>query len=309
SFDAVPVPEPPKEPIEIRDRLIGVTGDISAAGWVRKFDCSVEEFLRRSHLGEAPPTYWVRRFYFEFYCQQGRVVIELADPVVEYNAGDGDHEDWRPLPHTTPMPGPPDAKPKPDSIPEIVIVQDDGHVERVDPRDYLDEHGVPRETDTLQWELDKQARAVDRAIQGEDQEDEEDDDRFMAEMELMDHLIDHENGEPVANALYTARNLPSPDEIPEDEIEPLVKGIVGEMAMYGVALDACEHCTLRDIYRIIYENIHTEWRFHPELAGTGWVQHYSTSDYCRKCAEEFEKEFEAEEKARKESEKKQGADE
>lgn len=305
SFEVAQPPSPPAESVGVRPHLFGSTGDISAAGWVRQFDCSVEEYLRRSKLGEAPPTYWVRRFYFEFYCQQGRVVIELSNPTVEYNAGDEDHEDWRPLPNTKPMPGPPDKKPDPNSIPEMVIFDDEGRVERVDPRDYLDERGESREINSLQHELDKQSRAVDRAISGAS-----DDDDIIAELEATDNAmldaIDDEKGDPISQALYTAHNLPAPDEIAEEEIEPLLKALVGEMALYGMSFSICDHYSLRDAYRLLYNNMDDEWRFHPKLAVTGWVQSFSTSDHCKKCDEEFDErnrefnaKFEAEQKLKK----------
>ncbi|MEN6625159.1 MAG: hypothetical protein ABFD69_02905 [Candidatus Sumerlaeia bacterium] len=53
-------------------------------------------------------------------------------------------------------------------------------------------------------------------------------------------------------------------------------------------IDICQHYSLRDVYRLLYDNMHDEWRFHPELAGTGWVQHYSTWEYCKECERELE---------------------
>ncbi|MCL4695346.1 MAG: hypothetical protein KJ060_22880, partial [Candidatus Hydrogenedentes bacterium] len=98
-------------------RQIGPTGNMSAKEWVRTFDCPMEEFLQRSRLGEPPPTVWRRRLYLEWYSQNGRVVIEMADPILEECVrepkDDDDEGEWIPIPHLALPPDLPGIERKP----------------------------------------------------------------------------------------------------------------------------------------------------------------------------------------------------
>ncbi len=69
---------------DLRPHQIGVTGEMTAARKVRTFDCSNEEFIRRSKLGEPPPTRWEDCLYLEWFSQNGRVVIELLFSKVRF---------------------------------------------------------------------------------------------------------------------------------------------------------------------------------------------------------------------------------
>lgn len=287
-FEAAPSYENPPELPKVAGHLIGVTGTITAANWGKAFECSTKEFVRRASFGEPPPTTWKRLLYFEFYSQHGRTLIELLGPKLEYDAGGVDGEDWRPLPEQERRT---EALAEPD-FPEIVVVHRTGEVEHIDPREYLDQHEASDTMSRLQRLLDSQNDAVERAIRGESDKDSDDIDGCIAEMELMDYLIDHKEGDPLALAFQTPRRLPLPDEIPEDQIEPLLKSLLAELALFNIALHVCEHYSLRDTYRLLVEKLHDEWTYHPELAGTGWVQNYMTSEYCPKCDEECDRDYE-----------------
>ena len=63
---------------------VGPTGTMTAARMVKVSDYPPAEFYIRSKLGEPPPTEWKRCLYLEWYSQNGRVVMELADPVLEF---------------------------------------------------------------------------------------------------------------------------------------------------------------------------------------------------------------------------------
>jgi hypothetical protein len=292
-FEAAPAPtEAPERPNEIAGHLIGVTGTIAADSWVRVFDCSPEEFYRRAKLGEAPPTRWARRFYFEFYSQHGRTLIELGGPTLLVHGGGGE-EDWSPLPDPPPPtePADPDEETRRKRAaespgPEITIVRSTGETERVDPREVLDRMDAEEGEGDLQRSLDAEAARVDRAIREPLSEDEDESAREMASLELMDRLIDRGEGDPLILAFKSPQRLPAPDDVPEEKVEPLLKGLLAELALFGVALHVCEHYTPREAYRLLVENIATEWKFRPELVGTGWVQNFMTGEYCKQCEEE-----------------------
>ena len=72
--------------------------------------------------------------------------------------------------------------------------------------------------------------------------------------------------------------------------------------MFDAALDTCQtdeeilawlkarvpEARRDEANRWLLEEILVEGRFHPEMVGSGWVQHYSTWESCPECAQEFE---------------------
>ncbi|MDZ4857406.1 MAG: hypothetical protein SGI88_00365 [Candidatus Hydrogenedentes bacterium] len=272
-----------------RDMQVGTTGDMTAEGWVRTFECSVEEFLRRSRLGEPPPTTWKRRLYLEWFSQNGRVVLELGGAIVEQCTrqplNNDDEGEWAPLPNRA-MPPELDTSPKPagPSITVMRLEEDTAKVERWAPP--LQE--VEGDADSLQGQLDQEARAIDRALQGDPAGD--DDEECIREMELIDYCMEHAQERPIGNLLKGTRELPAPEPLDDDQIEIELKTLLGELALLGIALDVCEHFTPRDCYRLLRDKILPEGEAYEELVGTGWVQHVCTSDYCEQCQKDADAE-------------------
>jgi hypothetical protein len=280
---------------------IGPTGTMTAQGWARVLPCSVEEFMRRSKLGEPPPTPWKRRLYLEWFSQNGRVVIEMADPVVEVCVREPKDEDdegeWEPLPN---LALPPRAM-EPGAVtgPEITAFHLD--TETWTPS----EHGAAEEDEApssamLQRQLDAEAAAIDRAMRGEPEssDDEESESEATREMELIDYCMDHCEEQPISSLLDGTDKLPPTDELDDNEVEAELKTLLARMAMLGIALDVCEHFTPRDCYRLLKDRVLPEPHAYAELIGTGWVTHIPTYEYCETCeamAElEFKDEFDAE---------------
>jgi len=275
---------------------VGPTGTMTSARMVKVSDCPPAEFYIRSKLGEPPPTEWKRCLYLEWYSQNGRVVVELADPVLEFV----DSED-----------------PFADGMSPLELEQADSGLSGLDiTAIHLDEEAgihqaytaqsedVDREAhddtfglipDELQRQLDAEARKIDRAIGSEEDESE-----TIREMELMDHLIEHSDGEPVWSILDAPSKLPHPDDLDDQQVEGILKSILVQLALFGIALDVCEHCTPRDAYRMLIERVLKEERFHPELRQTQWVQHFMTHDFCKQCEVEAENKYEEYERRRKE---------
>jgi hypothetical protein len=276
---------------------IGPTGTMTAKGWVKTFDCPIEEFLQRSNLGEPPPTTWRRRLYLEWYSQNGRVVVEMADPVIEecvrQPEGEDDEGDWALLPHLTLPPELPGTK-RVEGM-EATTFHLDGdevHIEhwsmRKDPEPEEDEYGlVP---DDLQRELDKEARAVDRAMRGLDPADED----VSPEMEFMDQCLEHSETRPVVSLLDDIDKLPRPEALDDEAVETELKNLLMQLAMLNVTLDVCEHCTPRDCYRMLLDDILAGNETYEEFIGTGWTHHMMTSEYCPKCLAENEDDAEME---------------
>jgi hypothetical protein len=314
------------DPSGLAWQQVGPTGTMTADRQVRVFDCPVEEFLRRSELGEPPPTEWKRCLYLEWYSQNGRVVLELPDPVLEFV----EHVQW-PRPQnqiktnapTAEDPTDPSAEESPPEATGLGVTEirlnDDGQTEITqqffptssddDGPDVVhfgedaaedDEPENPYQLfpPDLQKQLDVQAYHTDWTIQGETDDPEKPE--SIREMELMDYLIENSDGEQLDSACHVPVPLDKIDFLSDKQAEQALKDILGQLAMSGVALDVCKHFTPRMAYRLLLEEIFPEDRFFPELRGTRWVQHYSTWEYCPQCDAEIQKDVEESERRRRE---------
>jgi hypothetical protein len=72
---------------------IGVPGTMTAARRVKATDCPPDELYTRCKRDEPPPFAWKRCLYLEWFSQNGRVVIELVDPILELVEVDESAED------------------------------------------------------------------------------------------------------------------------------------------------------------------------------------------------------------------------
>ena len=269
---------------------IGPTGNMTAARKVKVTDCSVEELCQRCKLGEPPPFTWKPLLYLEWYSQNGRVVIEMADPIIEFIEGDGGQATEEPV--------------SDEELEEAaggfsvtaVQIDEDGevHTETFTAEDLAeeaDEDPYGLLPDDLQRQLDRDARDTDRALGGDDDVDE-----VMRETELMDDLIEHLDGEPLLELLHSPKSFPPPDKLADDEAEGALKTLLGELALFGIALDVCEHYAPRDAYRLLVEEILPNESAYRELQGTQWVQHFSTYEHCEQCEAELEREWQERER-------------
>lgn len=277
-----------------QERQIGPTGTMTAQGWVKVMPCGVEEFTRRAKLGEPPPTRWVRRLCLEWHGQNGRVVVEMADPLVEWfpegGKDEGKGEFWRLLPNLEPVPDcAMRAAPLPglDIFPPEAAAGDDpraGHWSRLD----------------LTGSGDEEERFARDELDDDDPDDYPDEDFFsgddepgeqcgeyesMAEAALVDGCLEKE-GVPLADLLGGLKGLPRGKTLRDEEAEAHLKPLLARLAMLNIAFDICEHFTPRAAYRVLTEHVLRRARGHPEMSGSGWVQHFSTHDYCRKCQDE-----------------------
>ncbi len=283
---------------------VGPTGTMTADRKVKVSDCPAEELYLRTKLGEPPPFEWKRLLYLEWFSQNGRVVVEIPDPVIEFVEEDdlkGDSADTRagntagnaPEDLLDDLPWEDNAS-SPEG-PEITAVHldEDGNaffedLTPVDSED-ADEERNPFEvvSDELQRQFDADASQTDREIQSD-----EDKPQSLRELELMDDLMENGPGEPIVSIFDGPVKLPSPDKLDDAEAEDALKVLLGQLALYGVALDVCEHYTPRDCYRLLIEEVCRKEHVYPELRNTQWVQHFSTSEYCEACLAQFDEEVE-----------------
>jgi hypothetical protein len=293
---------------------IGPTGTMTAARRVRVADCPPEELYRRCQLGEPPPTHWRKCLFLEWFGQNGRVVVEIVDPVIEFL-------ERIPLDSTAAGALPPPESPAAEieaadaaegqCLPETGLsitslrLDENGNAEISDEIPFMDDaqdQNVGEEDDDdpveagdgynlipqeLQQQFDAETRETDRGLAGE-----EDKPRSLREMELMDDLIENHDGELLASLFEIPIRFARPEQLDDQQIEQSLKTLLAELALYNVALHVCEHFTPRETYRLLLEQICNEERAFPQLRGTQWVQHFSTSDFCQRCETEVLRDYE-----------------
>lgn len=279
---------------------IGPTGVMTAAHRAKVPTCSMDELSELLALG-LPIEFEVKRvLYLEWYSQNGRMVIELPDPIIEYatRSDDSKATEWLPLPQ-------PDwPEPFDDSVnadmplcgPEITVIHidDDGRAtaRQLDPLSYEEDlpagHAAPHcdsPDRDLQSYLDSLSAETDRAAGIAPEEPDE----FQREIELIDDIYDrNEPGEPLVTLFNARQQLPPADSLTEEQAEASVKVILARMALACVALHVCKHYTMLDVYKLLTGKFGTDGEWHPEIRGTGWVQNYATSDWCPECDREDE---------------------
>ena len=75
------------EDVDLADRQSGVAGEITASRKVRVFDVPLEQALRITREGKAPPEHMGNCFYLEWFSDtNGRVVIESTDYKIDISA-------------------------------------------------------------------------------------------------------------------------------------------------------------------------------------------------------------------------------
>jgi len=250
-----------QEPPELNPHQIGATGDMTAARKVKVADCSIEELMYRCKAGEPPPFRWVRCLYLEWYSQNGRVVIEVGDPILEF-------VDFQSIPGVSADTLPPAPEP-----PEEGDEPPQGGLEVAEVR--LDDQGKPHVTHHL-ISADGEHEVV---------EEEPDDPYGLFSPDAGDEAADgptgDSDGDTVGDIVSYLGPLPLPEDLDDAEVEGHLKGVLGALAMYGIALHVCEHYSVRDTYRLLRDTILLKERARPELGLT----RFTTADYCGQCQE------------------------
>jgi hypothetical protein len=263
-----------------RNQQIGPVGEITAARKRKTFEGSAEEFYLRSKL--PPPVHWSQCLYMEWFSQNGRVVIELADPEFRFvEAGDAPES---PVGVDDFPEGAEDSGAG--AIPDAMGVFPDDEMDPLAGHDVAEEEAANGEDesyglipDDLNRELERSARRTDREIAGESA----DASKAIEECEMLDDLIEHGEGTPTGKLLAELR-LPSPaEDLTESQAGQAMSAALMELALFGVAFHICEHCSIQDAYRILIEKVCAECTVFPEMRGTSFVQHFSTSDFCQHC--------------------------
>jgi hypothetical protein len=76
--------------------------------------------------------------------------------------------------------------------------------------------------------------------------------------------------------------------LPDDQLDDLrleqeLRKLLALLAIYGVAVDVCEHFTDRETYRVLLREVLPVEETYPRLPQIGYVQHYLLHNYCPRC--------------------------
>lgn len=270
---------------------VGSPGTMTAARKVQAFDCSVEEFLHRSQLGEQPPVDWKRCLCLEWYSQNGRMVLELVNPIIEFldsqldtglssendDLGDDSFEN--------------DDSESSVSGPEITAIgiDDDGNAHvydlspeiEVDDRDNDDPYGL------FPADLESEIGASSPVVDWRPEVDEE----TLKLWAQWDEIFDGTKDVPICTLFDPPLKLTPTDRLDDEQVRIALSVLLGRLALHGIALDMCEHATPRAAYQYLVEDILRREFAHPNLNATGFVRHYSTSDDCEECQAEFDRQY------------------
>ncbi|MBA3311928.1 MAG: hypothetical protein M3552_18520 [Planctomycetota bacterium] len=210
------------------------------------------------------------RLTLEWFSQNGRVTLDLADPVLEAVPDEDD----------------PDQEADDEAEADLAALAGGDDLD-----DDEDPYGLfPQD---LMEHFDSQADQIDREILPDSESV-----RGMSEVEYMEDLIENGEGVPIGNVFDPPIKLPRPEGLSDDVVEASLKRLLAQLARHGISLDICEHFSPRESYQLLLEEICPFEMTHPQLEATRWVQHFSTSDFCETCEAEFEREVEEYEKNR-----------
>lgn len=313
---------PPLDRKSIAWQQIGVTGDMLIRQ-VRSFQCSIDDFLRRTRAGEQVPTEWKPCLYLEWYSQNGRVVIELVDPEIEWvdDAAEAAAAREEAARNEIEQMEDPNAqfgisvtgvRRNEDGEIETFEVNADGQAEEENDPD--DPYGLfpPGLDDELSADAGESPfeESESESPEGPPQERNWRDvipglDEETAKLyESWDEVAHGTKDVPFWEVfdppikIFTAEQYAALDDA---AAEGALKELLMRLALLGVGISICEHYTPRMTYRLLVDEILPENGVHPNLPGTGFVQGYMTSEHCPACEAEFDRKY-AEEKSREEGE-------
>jgi hypothetical protein len=74
----------------------------------------------------------------------------------------------------------------------------------------------------------------------------------------------------------------------DHQVEATLQVLLARLARHGVALDMCEHFTPREAYQLMLDRILPEESVAMKLVESGYIQHFSTHEFCPSCLEQAE---------------------
>lgn len=216
----------------------------------------------------------VPRLSLEWFSQNGRVTLELPNPIVEPVDREIDDEDDDELPEGISL--------------DDLFGEDDESFAPVRFDDDQDEDPYGLFSTDLFDQFDEDSERLDFELFGEGNYEMP---PIPPDMEIIEGLMEG-GGVHIHEVFDPPIRLPHAEALADAEVEIALKQLLARLAELGISLDVCEHFTPRDAYELLLDEICPFQMTHPDLNTHQWVQHFSTSDYCDACEAEFEQEVE-----------------
>ena len=227
-----------------------------------------------------------KALYLEWFSQNGRVVLELLDPEMEFVDPDAEK----------PVPASPD-------IDEELIAQAGPVVPGTDSE--FTEEDSPWENDNplgereddgpddpyglfpsdLEEQFEEQAFEADKALMPPDLVE------FFDQMDEYDEDVSSGEGVPIREIFDPPMRVYRAEDLDDEQVAVHFHTLLARLALHGIALDMCRHYTPREAYKLLVEKILIEERTYPRLAPRGFVQHYMTHEYCPACDAEMQAKY------------------
>ena len=269
----------------LADQQIGPPGRISI-DYVRWFPGSVEQAYLHSKLGEPPPMYWKPRLYFEWYSQNGNIVLELLDPKIEFNdLQKPDQIDIGEPPFPDPN-NPP--KSQPPDITEVTL-DEEGNFNASEISASFSDDKKCEDDDPYNLFPDN----IEELIRDESDSSyvDEPDEETKKMFEQMDTVTYGTKDEPVCTLFDPPIKLPKEENLNDEQIDEKLHELLMRMAMLSISLNMCKHYTSRRAYKLLTETLLKDAQVYPGLLETGYVQHYTTHEFCEECDREIEEDY------------------
>jgi len=228
-----------------------------------------------------------QRVHLEWYSQNGHVLIDLAEPNLEWIEDDAaDDRRQKELEAA-------ERGEEPEEEPENLEIGLDGLPDDDEDDPYglfpegLDEE-LAGEVESEQPAGPVQPRDWSEVIPGID-------DATKKMYEEWDEVTYGTKDVPLSEVFDPPIKIYSADQLADLDqaaAEAALKELLKRLALLGVALAICEHYTPQMAYRYLAEEILPEYGVHPRLPQIGWVQHYDTSEECPDCQARFDREWE-----------------
>jgi hypothetical protein len=277
-------PTPPPELESLQTQQIGVVGSMTLRT-VRVPVVPIRDSSRGVMGDEAVRTEERPCLYLEWFSQDGQMVAEIVDPDLQFVSED-------------------ELPPELDPSPPLEIPWDDVEFPGARPGD--EENGLIFDAEAddephdpfglfppdLDEQLDEANRQTElergesppSGLHGWDEVIPGIDDETKQMYEQWDEIFYGARDEPLTTLFDPPLHLTPPAQVAsESEAEQQLRVLLAALALHGVALDMCEHCTAREAYRILVDEILPDAQIHPNLPASGFVQHYATWESCPQC--------------------------
>lgn len=92
---------------------------------------------------------------------------------------------------------------------------------------------------------------------------------------------------PLRELLVPPIDMPEACLLESDRLWTILEQTIAQLARIGVAISACDHLSLRDIYRVISERLLPQAEVEPALLRDHGVDYVSTTWFCPRCREQW----------------------